>query len=112
MQRTRLTLAPGSNGTKALVKRYGDRLVCVRYRYDAERRRRLKTVELIEEEQPWVPSSALYLVKIGYDEWKLRDKVKAAGGRWNSEKKMWLLPGTIVRRLGLEGRIAEWMEVE
>jgi len=50
MLKTRLTLAPGANGTKNLVKRYGTRLVCVRYRYDSERRVRIKTVELIEEE--------------------------------------------------------------
>jgi hypothetical protein len=31
------------NGTKKLVARYGERLVCVRYRYDAERRKRLET---------------------------------------------------------------------
>lgn len=59
MLRTRLTLAPGENGTKKVVQRYGDRLVAVRYRYDAERRLRLKTVELIEEQTPWIPSSPL-----------------------------------------------------
>ena len=32
--RTRLTLKPGQRGTKQLVAEYGDRLVCVRYRYD------------------------------------------------------------------------------
>jgi hypothetical protein len=26
---------PGQRGTRKLVTRYGDRLVCVRYRYDA-----------------------------------------------------------------------------
>lgn len=59
--RTRLTLAPGANGTKKLMERYGTRLVCVRYRYDDERRRRIKTVELIEEESPWTAASAIYL---------------------------------------------------
>ena len=31
------TLAPGQNGTKRLLKEYGDQLVCVRYRYDKAR---------------------------------------------------------------------------
>jgi hypothetical protein len=53
--KTRLTLAPGANGTKKLVERYGERLVCVRYGYDAERRKRIKTMELIEEEAEWAP---------------------------------------------------------
>jgi hypothetical protein len=31
----RLTRRPGQPGTKKFVERYGERLVCVRYRYDA-----------------------------------------------------------------------------
>lgn len=54
--RTRLTLTPGQNGTKHLVDKYGDRLVCVRYRYDEAKQRRLKTVELIVEESEWLPA--------------------------------------------------------
>jgi hypothetical protein len=34
---------------------YGDRLVCVRYRYDSARGVRHKTVELIVETTPWSP---------------------------------------------------------
>lgn len=42
-----LSLRPGQNGTKKLVKKYGTNLIMVRYRYfDGFR---LKTVELIEE---------------------------------------------------------------
>ena len=46
---TRLTLAPGQNGTKKLLAIYGDRLVCVRCRYDSARGVRYKTVELISK---------------------------------------------------------------
>lgn len=53
--RTRLKLKPGQRGTKKLQALYGDRLVCVRYRYDAEHGRRLKTIELIVEEKEWSP---------------------------------------------------------
>ena len=49
------TVAPGQRGTRKLLAQYGDRLVCVRYRYDAQRRKRLKTVELIVEEDAWAP---------------------------------------------------------
>ena len=44
---TRLTLRPGMPGTKRLLARHGERLVCVRYLYDDARNRRLKTVELL-----------------------------------------------------------------
>jgi hypothetical protein len=110
MLKTRLTLAPGANGTKKLVERYGRRLVCVRYRYDEERRTRVKTVELIEEESPWAPSGALYLVKIPYDDLQLRTAVKSAGARWNRDRKAWLVPPATVRALRLEDRIIGWLE--
>ena len=35
--RVRLHLKPGQKGTKQLLAQYGDRLICVRYRYDARR---------------------------------------------------------------------------
>lgn len=53
--RVRLHLKPGQKGTKQLLEQYGDRLVCVRYRYDAERKKRFKTVELLVAERDWEP---------------------------------------------------------
>jgi len=38
------------------VEKYGERLIRVRYVYDAEGRRRLKTVELVIEAVPWIPN--------------------------------------------------------
>ena len=46
-------LRSGMPGTKRLIARYGERLVCVRYLYDEARGRRLKTVELVIDEAPW-----------------------------------------------------------
>jgi hypothetical protein len=54
--KTRLTLKPGQPGTKREVRKYGGLLLAVRFRYDADRRLRFKTVELIEEQKPWVPT--------------------------------------------------------
>lgn len=45
--KSRLKLKPGQKGTKAMVEKYGDALVCVRYRYDEASRTRIKTMELI-----------------------------------------------------------------
>lgn len=47
--RIRSTVQPGQPGAKKLLPQYGDRLVCVRYRYDEQRKKRFKTVELIVE---------------------------------------------------------------
>ena len=50
-----LILKPGQRGTKKLCAEYGERLLCVRYRYDEERRKRPKTVELEVDEVDWEP---------------------------------------------------------
>lgn len=44
---------PGQRGTKKLVAQHGDRLICVRYRYDEQKRKQYKMVELIVEETDW-----------------------------------------------------------
>ncbi len=49
------TIQAGQNGSKQLVNEYGDQLVCVRYRYDKKKQKRYKTIELIIDEQDWVP---------------------------------------------------------
>lgn len=54
------TLLPGANGTKALLREYGDQLVCVRYRYDKKKHKRYKTIEIIVEEKDWVPATISY----------------------------------------------------
>ncbi|MFK7848438.1 MAG: hypothetical protein AB8G77_24325 [Rhodothermales bacterium] len=50
-----VTLRPGARGTIRLVRQYGEKLICVRYRYNPESNRRIKTVELIIDERPWAP---------------------------------------------------------
>jgi hypothetical protein len=109
--KTRLTLKPGANGTKRLVERYGARLLCVRYRYDTDTRKRLKTVELIEEEMPWLSSAALYLLKIGYEETELRERLKLHGARWDRQRKVWITSAEVVRRLHLQERVCGWLEL-
>jgi hypothetical protein len=46
----RQTLSPGQKGTKKFLERYGKQLICVRYRYDDQRRKRFTTIEIIVEE--------------------------------------------------------------
>lgn len=53
--RVRLVRRPGQHGTKEYLQAYGDRLICVRYRYDAAAKRRYKTIEIIVDEAPWAP---------------------------------------------------------
>jgi hypothetical protein len=51
----RRTLAPGQKGAKKFLERYGEQLVCVRYRHDEQRRNRFTTVEVVVEESDWSP---------------------------------------------------------
>ena len=72
-----------------MLAQYGDRLVCVRYRYDAQRKTRFKTVELIVAQRD------------------LRQRVKQAGGTWNPSRKVWELRYAHVVALKLQARIVE-----
>lgn len=109
---TRVTLKPGSNGTKKLVTQYGERLVCVRYRYDAVAQLRYKTVELVIEQLSWDPARrrserrppVLVGWRVHFHEEQLRKRGKDAGGRWLPEKKLSVLPIGVARRLGLADR--------
>ena len=66
--------------------------VPVRYR---EQEKRLKTVELIVEECPWVPETkqesggrAVYL-RVAASAMGVRRQVKGAGGKWNPQFGVW-----------------------
>lgn len=103
------TLLPGQNGTKALQQQYGDKLVCVRYRYDEKRQKRVKTIELIISERDYIPvpafpENAEVFLEIAYGETDLRSQVKAAGGRWDPTEKAWKLPWEKALDFGLETR--------
>ena len=107
--RTRLKLKPGQDGTKKLLAQYGEQLVCVRYRYDDEKRKRYKTVELIVDEAPWEPKKIkgdeLVGVRVEYGEKDLGIRVKQAGGVWDGLRKVWRLRYSQVVALGLEERV-------
>ncbi len=108
--KTRVSLRPGDKGTRQLVQKYGERLVCVRYRYDPKTRIRYKTVELIEDARPYVPeNSAKYFaevaVRVGFQEEALRARIKALGGRWDPQNKVWKIRFKDALDLGIEDRI-------
>lgn len=71
-------LKPGKNGRKGYTRQYGDQLVCVRYRYAKGRQKRLTTVELIVDEQDWIPGTSIppdqvVPVRIAHGETELRE---------------------------------------
>ncbi|MFZ2491897.1 MAG: hypothetical protein WA208_10470 [Thermoanaerobaculia bacterium] len=104
-----MTRRAGARGTKRLVGTYGERLVCVRFRYDAERMERIKTVELIvervERELPVRadPDEAVY-VRLLPGEALLRRSVLQNGGRWDERSGLWRITRATATSLGLLAR--------
>mgnify|MGYP003704726121 CR=1 FL=1 len=100
------TLAPGQPGTLGWSHRHGSALVCVRYRESGDGSRRYTTVELVVDERivrkPKAPRTVG--VTVDYDDLITRQSILAAGGIWNPEHKMWLLPETTALELCLPYR--------
>lgn len=109
--RTGATLRPHQRGAQRLLAQYGERLLYVRYRYDEQHKTRLKTVELIVEQQPWEPRRARQLgdqpvaIQVAVSEMDIRKQVKRAGGVWNPQRRVWELRYDQVLSLGLTQRI-------
>jgi len=109
----RSTVHPGQRGAKKLLTQYGDRLVCVRYRYDEQRQKRWKTVELIVEEAPWAPletppaADVLVPIRLALLEATLRQQIKQGGGRWDPRRQVWEVRYAQAVALGLTERIID-----
>jgi hypothetical protein len=92
---------------------YGDRLICVRYRYDAQRKKRLKTVEILVAERDWEPPRPRFAhdqivgFRVAFADVPVRDQVKQAGGTWNPERRVWPLRYDRVVAFGLNSRIVD-----
>ncbi len=81
-----------------MVNKYGDELVCVRYRYNEKEEERSTTVELIVDRQKWntnnkrILANKIMKLRIAYGERDIALRVKSLGERWDSQKKVWKLP--------------------
>ncbi len=119
--RTTKTLKPGQKGTKELVTQFGPSLL-VRYRYDEEHRENLKTVELVvqrrsgdrEAECPRSQSAdgrcdgapiRRVALHVGWRERDVQQRVKSAGGRWDRDRRVWILGRAAAERLKLLDRV-------
>ena len=119
--RTVRTLKPGQDGTKELMTRFGPSLLCVRYRYDEDRRESLKTVELVVQRRPREGEpecrgsrspktqagtrTRQVALRIGWRERDLQRRVKSAEGRWHPARRVWMLQRDVAERMGLLSRV-------
>lgn len=104
-------LKPGQNGTKSLLEKYGQSLLCVRYRFDEFRGMKVKTVELIVDEKPLrkprFQDDDLVPVSVAYDETELREQLRAMRARWDAKRKLWYVRYGQIRGTALVRRLAE-----
>ncbi len=120
--RTVKTLKPGQKGTRELLTRFGPSLLRVRYRYDEDHREHLKTVELVVQRRSrergaecrgsrsaggrsgGAPTRRVAL-RIDWRERDLQQRVKSAGGRWDSRRRVWILRRDAAERQELLDRV-------
>ena len=106
-------ILPGQYGTIKYQKKYGDKLVCVRYKYDIIKKEKIKTIELIVSRDYWNPEAEkispnkIVGLRIRYGEIDLARRVKSLGGKWNPRKKVWEIPYRYSKILRLEDRIVK-----
>jgi hypothetical protein len=104
-------LKPGQAGTKQLTQQYGDRLVCVRYHYDASTRRCRKTVELIVAESAWHPPTPDFAddevvwLRTGFVDRTQQQRLGAAGAKWDGKRCVWLIKYRAAVALGLADHV-------
>jgi hypothetical protein len=101
-------LSPGQPGSKKLLRRFGDALVCVRYRYDGAQAMRYTTVELVVDEAPTTPQRTrpppMVHVLVRIDESALRRQIAAHGARWDPVRQAWHMSRKIAKQLRLQDR--------
>lgn len=93
-------LKPGQAGTRALQRRYGPALVCVRYRKDAGGNTRYTTVELVVDHGP-PRRQPLVRVAIRFNDPDTRRHAIALGAEWDATQKTWRMPRRAAIQLGL-----------
>ena len=86
----------------------------MRYRHDAQQKKRGKTVERLvaawawEPPAPRIPADQRVALCIDFAEGALRERVKQAGGKWHPRQKVWELCSGHVVALSLEARIVAY----
>jgi hypothetical protein len=104
-------LAAGARGAQRWQRRYGDQLVCVRYRDSQTTGERLVTVEIVVDR--WAtdpPGDAMVWVRIDRDEADVRARAKAGGAQFDWHKRLWIMQAHAARQMGLARRIVRASE--
>ena len=105
------TMQADTRGAIKLSRKYGDALICVRYRISPDGNKRITTVELeVDRAEVQKKSNPLVLVKIYASERKLTIMAKAKGARFNAKTRLWRMHQNDAHTMGLGQRIAKLLE--
>lgn len=97
-------LTPTQPGAIKLARRYGEALLCVRYRHDGNSMQRFTTVELIVDQAPLQPH-ANRLVEVAAEQLRdvsLRALAMSKGAVWVAQRKVWRMRYGVAGQLGLQ----------
>ena len=101
------TMQADSRGAIKLSRKYGQALVCVRYRLSPNGLQRMTTVELeLERVAVQKKANPAVAVKIYASEKKLIERAKAKGAWFNGETRLWRMQKNDAYALDLGDRIA------
>jgi hypothetical protein len=111
------TIKPGMPGSRRFQKHWGENLIAVRYRRDANKL--YSTIEIVvdQREQSRFPVSLnavhsfkrrqLVAVPIGFEELALRAAAKQNDAMWSAMNKVWVMTYSSAVALGVQNRIIE-----
>lgn len=101
------TMQADSRGAVKLTRKFGETLICVRYRLSPDGQQRMTTVELeIDRVQVQKKSNPPVAVKIYASEKKLIAMARAKGAWFNDKTRLWRMHQNDAHALGLGLRIA------
>jgi hypothetical protein len=101
------TMQAGSRGAIKLTRKFGQALLCVRYRLSPDGRQRMTTVELeVECVAVQKKPNPMVMVKIHATESALIAKAQAVGARFNGRTRLWHMRQSDAQTLKLTKRIA------
>ena len=105
------TMQVDTAGAVKLTRRFGDALVCVRYRVSPDGSERITTVELeVDRVAIQRKANPIVSVKIYASETRLATLAKAKGARFNTKTRLWRMHQNDAYALGLKERIAKPVE--
>lgn len=105
------TIQADAKGAIKIAQKYGESLVCVRYRLSPDGTERITTIELELERVPVQKKrNPMVSVKIYPSETHLTAVAKSNGARYNAKTRLWRMTKNDAITMGIQERIASALD--